>query len=497
MKNAAARAASTTRTVFSIPTLAIDPRASLDTGMTGHDQLFARLAGVLGPKGHSTDPSVIEPYLTEWRGLYRGHSPFLAMPASVEETAEVVRACAEAGVSITVQGGNTGLVAGQVPNGEILLSTKRMNRIRSVDADNDSLIAEAGVVLTAVQQAAAEANRLFPLSLASEGSATIGGLVSTNAGGVHVLRYGVMRTLVLGVEAVLPDGRVLHGLKSLRKDNTGYDLKQLFIGAEGTLGVVTAVSLKLFPRPAAHEVVLVSVPSPRRALDLLHRVQNETGAVAAFEVMNRMSVDLVVKNIPNMRDPFAGKAPITVLIELESAQAEGFRESIENALANAIEAGECEGVLIAENTSQAREFWSMRELISLAHRPEGAQVNHDVSVPVGRTPEFIDRADAAVIERCPGARIVAFGHMGDGNFHYTVMQPEGADPASFPAADLAHIVHAITVELGGSISAEHGIGVSRKDDLARFRDPESLEVMRALKRTLDPNRVMNPRVLLP
>jgi FAD/FMN-containing dehydrogenase len=457
--------------------------------------LIAKLAARLGPKGISTDPNALAPYLQEWRGVVTGTTPVMVMPANTQEAADAVRLCAEAGVAITPQGGNTGLVCGQIPDGEVLLSLKRMNAIRAVDAANDSLIAEAGAVLTAVQQAAAESNRLFPLSLASEGSATIGGLISTNAGGVHVLRYGMMRDLVLGIEAVLPDGRVFNGLKSLRKDNTGYDLKQLFIGAEGTLGVVTAASLKLFPRPAAHEVVLVGVENAEQALALLHRMKAATGAVSAFEVMNRFAVDLVVKNIPNMRDPLPG-APILVLIEFEAAHPQGLRESIEAALAEALEADEIQTALIAASTSQARDFWSVRELISLAHRPEGMQVNHDVSVPVSKTPEFLARAGAAMETLCSGARIVAFGHMGDGNFHYTAMQPTGADPTRFPGAALTEKVYEIAAGLGGSISAEHGIGVVRRHELERFKDAESLALMRAVKRAIDPNNIMNPRALI-
>jgi FAD/FMN-containing dehydrogenase len=419
----------------------------------------------------------------------------MALPASTEEVAAVVSICAETGAAITTQGGNTGLVGGQIPDGEVLLSLARMNRIRAVDAENDSLIAEAGVVLTAVQQAAAESNRLFPLSLASEGSATIGGLISTNAGGVHVLRYGMMRDLVLGIEAVLPDGRVLDGLKALRKDNTGYDLKQLFIGAEGTLGVVTAASLKLFARPTAHDVVLVSVAGAGEALALLHRLKSATGAVAAFEVMNRLAVDLVVKNVPNVRDPIPG-APLLALVEFEAFDPKGLRAAIEQALEDAHVAGAIQTALIAENASQARDFWALRELISAGHKPEGAQVNHDISVPVSRTPMFLERANAAMEIICPGVRIVAFGHMGDGNFHYTAMQPLGADPAHFPAAALTEKVYEIAAALGGSISAEHGIGVARKADLARFKDAESLALMRTLKRALDPNNIMNPRALI-
>jgi FAD/FMN-containing dehydrogenase len=458
--------------------------------------LYAKVAARLGPKGIVTEPAELAPYLAEWRGSYRGNTPFLALPATAEETADVVRLCAEAGVSITTQGGNTGLVGGQIPDGEVLVSLKRMNAIRSIDADNDSLVAEAGVVLTAVQQAAADSDRLFPLSLAAEASATIGGLISTTAGGVHVLRYGTMRDLVLGIEAVLPDGRLFSGLKALRKDNTGYDLKQLFIGAEGTLGVVTAASLKLFPRPRARETALLGVAGAREALALLHRVKAGTGAVSAFEVMNRLAVDLVVKNVPNTRDPMPG-ASLMVLIEFEAAHAEGLREAVEQTLAGALEAGEAHDALIAENASQARDFWAVRELISAGHRPEGAQVNHDVSVPVSKTPDFLAQADAAMEALCPGARIVAFGHMGDGNFHYTVMQPLGADPARFPGLDLTQRVNEIAVALDGSISAEHGIGVARRADLARFKDPQAIAMMRLLKHALDPKGVMNPRALLP
>jgi len=456
--------------------------------------LYAQLAARLGPKGYAADAETLAPYLKEWRGRFVGHTPFLAMPATTEETADVVRLCAAAGAAITPQGGNTGLVGGQIPAGEILLSMKRMNAIRAIDAANDSLVAEAGVILQAVQESARESDRLFPLSLASEGSATIGGLISTNAGGVHVLRYGMMRDLVLGIEAVLPDGRVFRGLKGLRKDNTGYDLKQLFIGAEGTLGVVTAACLKLFPRPRAHEVALAAVASPEQALTLLHRVKASTGAVAAFEIMNRLSVDLVVKNVAGRRDPLPG-ASYMALIEFENMDEDGLRAAVEAALADAINASEAETALIAENASQARDFWRIREDISAGHRPEGAQVNHDISVPVSQTPLFLERANASAERMCAGVRVVAFGHMGDGNFHYTLMQPAGSDAGAFPGEALSQMVYETADALGGSISAEHGIGVARAADLARFKDPESLAMMRAVKRAIDPMNVMNPRAL--
>jgi FAD/FMN-containing dehydrogenase len=457
--------------------------------------LFAELAAVLGPKGYATDEAALAPHLMEWRGCYRGATPFLAAPASTEEVAAVVRLCAEAGAAITPQGGNTGLVGGQIPQGEVLLSLKRLNRIRSVDADNDSLVAEAGVVLVAVQQAATESNRLFPLSLASEGSATVGGLISTNAGGVHVLRYGMMRDLVLGLEVVLADGRVLESLKGLRKDNTGYDLKQLFIGAEGTLGVVTAACLKLHPRPLGRETALVGVRSADKALALLHRLKATTGAVCAFEVMNRTCVDMTVKNVAQVRDPLPGAA-FLVLVEFEAASVYGLRESVEGALAQALATGEANEVIIAQNAQQMRDFWLLRENASAGHKPEGPQVNHDVSVPVSQTPAFLAAADAAIARRWPGVRIVAFGHMGDGNFHYTAIAAPGVEASEFAGEAITSVVFETATSLGGSISAEHGIGVARKHDLARFKDETALALMRALKRALDPKSVMNPRVLI-
>ena len=458
--------------------------------------LFAKLAAVLGPKGYATDDATLAPHLVEWRDRIKGQTPFLAMPASTQEVADVVRLCAAAGVSITPQGGNTGLVGGQIPMGEVLVSLKRMSRIRDIDAVDDSITVEAGVVLTAVQQAARDTDRLFPLSLGSEGTATIGGLISTNAGGVHVLRYGMMRDLVLGIEAVLPDGSVFNGLRTLRKDNTGYDLKQLFIGAEGTLGIVTAASLRLFARPHGHVVALASAPSPERALDLLHRAKAGTGSLSAFEVMNRLSVALTVKNVPNIRDPMP-EATILTLLEFESASPEGLREAVEGVLSAAIEAGEAENVLIAENEGQARAFWALRESISAGHRPEGAQTSHDVSVPVSKTPAFLLKADAAMRAIDPNVRIVAFGHMGDGNFHYTLMQAEGSEAKRFQGEALSSAVHETAHALGGSISAEHGIGVMRLADFARFKDPQALALMRSVKAALDPNGVMNPRVLAP
>ncbi len=457
--------------------------------------LIDELAARLGPGAVITDPDRLAPHLQEWRGRLTGHARALVAPASTEETALAVRLCAAAGAAITTQGGNTGLVGAQIPNGEILLSTKRMNRIRAVEPLDDALTVEAGVVLADAHAAAERAGRVFPLSLASQGSATIGGLISTNAGGVHVVRYGMMRDLVLGIEAVLPDGRVFNGLKTLRKDNTGYDLKQLFIGAEGTLGVVTAATLKLFPRPGEHLVAMARVASPAQALALLHRVKGETGALAAFEIMNRLAIDVTVKNVPGQRDPFPG-APFEALIELEGAARAGLRATAEAAFAHALEAGEAEDVVFAESQAQAQSFWALRENLSAGHRPEGEQINHDISVPVSAVPRFLEAAARAAEALCAGVRVVAFGHMGDGNIHYTLMAPRAHADAPFPALALSESVNALALSMGGSISAEHGIGVTRRDEFERFKDRDQIALMRTLKTALDPNRLMNPRALV-
>jgi FAD/FMN-containing dehydrogenase len=456
--------------------------------------LHDKLAALLGPNGYRVEPQDVAPHLVEWRGRYQGWTPFLALPSSTREVAAVVTLCAEHKTAITTQGGNTGLVGAQIPQGEILLSTTRLKSVRSCDPVDDAIVVEAGVVLSQVQAAAQEADRLFPLSLASEGSATIGGLISTNAGGVHVARYGMMRDLVLGIEAVLPDGRVFDGLKTLRKDNTGYDLKQLFIGAEGTLGIVTAASLKLYPRPSSRFTAMASIASPERALPLLHRLKNATGAVAAFEFMNRISIDLTLKNVADLRDPLPGGAALA-LIECEASTA-GLRDAALAALAAAIEAGEAQDVVVAETEAQTHGFWRLRESLSAGHRPEGAQVNCDISVPVSQTPAFLKQAQIACERLHPGVRIVAFGHMGDGNIHFSALIAPGASAEAFPRAAINEAIHEAAVSLGGSISAEHGIGIARLADFKRFKDPIAIEMMRAIKHAIDPNQIMNPRVLI-
>jgi FAD/FMN-containing dehydrogenase len=465
----------------------------------GMNDIHERLAARLGPRGYTTDPDKIAPHLVEWRGRYHGQASFLAMPETTAEVADLVRICAETGTAITPQGGNTGLVGGQIPDGEILLSLKRLNRIRAVEPTDDSITVEAGVILANVQDAAAKAGRLFPLSLGSQGSATIGGLVSTNAGGVHVVRYGMMRDLVLGLEVVLADGTILDGLSSLRKNNTGYDLKQLFIGAEGTLGVVTAATLKLFPKPAAHVTAAVGLMAPDQALALLHRAKGATGALIAFELMNRLSVDLAVKHIDGVRDPFRIAPAFVALLEFEGADMNGGLESaVEEMLGKAMEEDLIVDAVVAHNEAQRGAFWKLRETIPAAHKLEGAQANHDIAVPVSQSPEFLAKAGAAADAVLPGVRIVAFGHLGDGNIHYTLIQPAGADPSLFEerAERLTDTVQRIAVDLGGSISAEHGVGVSRRDELVRYKAPEALALMKTVKAALDPKRIMNPRAML-
>lgn len=454
--------------------------------------LEERLRAALGPRGVVTDPAELAPHLEEWRRRARGATPFMVLPASTQEAALVVRACAEAGVAITPQGGNTGLVGGQVPDGEVLVSLRRMNRIRSVDADADALTAEAGVILTSVHEAARAADRHFPLSLGSQGSATIGGLVSTNAGGVHVMRYGMMRDLVLGIEAVLPDGQIFHGLRSLRKDNTGYDLKQLFIGAEGTLGLVTAATLRLFARPRAHEVAMAAAATPQQAIALLHRVKAATGALSAFEIMNERSVALAAA-LPGVRAPF--RAPWTILLEFEGASPSGLPAEVETILSGALEDGLIKDAALAQSEQDAQAFWRLREMIPAGHRAVATpQVSLDISTPVSATPEFLERAGAVAQRLSPGAEIVAFGHAGDGNIHYTVMAASGDAP--FAPDQISAAIHDVAAGLGGSISAEHGIGIFRREELVRFKDPQALALMRSVKAALDPHRIMNPRALL-
>jgi FAD/FMN-containing dehydrogenase len=460
--------------------------------------ILDRLKSVVGDEGWSTDPARLAPKLVEWRDRWSGTTPLLLLPKTVQAAAAIVSICAETKTPITPQGGNTGLVGGQIPQGEVLLSLEKMRAIRDVDTEDDVIVAEAGATLDAVHQAASAADRFFPLSLASEGSATIGGLISTNAGGTAVLRYGTMRALVLGVEAVWPNGEVHNGLRRLRKDNTGYDLKQFLIGAEGTLGVVTAASLKLFPRLADRTVAMAGVRAPADAITLLGRAKAQSGgAVEAFELMSRQGIAFALRNLPGAREPLSGPAPWTVLIELASAQGGQTRSAMERLLDKALEDDVIQDASIAQSESQAKAFWSLREGQSAAQKPEGAAWKHDVATPVSRIAAFIDDATAAVTAFAPGVRVVAFGHVGDGNIHFDVLKPEGeADGPHNALRDQgARIVHDIAMSYGGSISAEHGLGTMKSLEALRYKAAGDVAAMRAIRAALDPNRIMNPRVL--
>ncbi len=460
--------------------------------------VISRLKAVLGEGGWSEDPERIAPKLVEWRDRWVGTTPFLALPRTTAEVAAVVGVCFEAGQPITTQGGNTGLVGGQIPHGEILLSTERLRAIREVDAYDDALTAEAGVTLSAVHEAAAGVRRRFPLGLASEGSATVGGVVSTNAGGTQVLRYGMTRALVLGLEAVLPNGEIWNGLKRLRKDNTGYDLKQLLIGAEGTLGVVTAAALKLFPVMASRAVAMIGVATPENALELLSRAKDETGgAVEAFELMGRLGVEFALRNIAGTRDPLAAPHPWYVLAEFSSGEPGSAEAAMERFLADGLEAGLVRDAVVAQTDSQAKALWAIRENQSPAQKPEGATWKHDIAVPVSRVPAFLAEATAAMHAFAPGARIAAFGHVGDGNIHYDVLRPDGGSDADHAARRDAgsRIVHDIVAKLDGSISAEHGLGSMKTAEGARYKSAVELAAQRAIRHAIDPKRILNPRVL--
>jgi FAD/FMN-containing dehydrogenase len=457
------------------------------------------LKAAVGRAGYLDDPADIAPYCRSWRDNWVGRVPLVLRPQSTEEVAAIVRVCAEAGIAIVPQGGNTGLTGAGQPHddmSEVIVATSRLKRIRALDIVNDTMTVEAGVVLKEIQNAAAAADRLFPLSLGAEGSCQIGGNIATNAGGVQVLRYGTMRNLVLGLEAVLPDGSVWDGLKGLRKDNTGYDLKHLFIGAEGTLGIVTAAVLRLFPRPTASETAWIGVESPAAAVALLGHMRARMGdAISAFELMRRSLVDFLLAGVPGHEDPMREQHPWYVLMDVTSQGPPGsLHAPLAEALAGAHEAGHIRDALIAASGAQAARLWKMRESLPEAVIAAGGAIPHDVSVPVSRIPEFIARADAALVAAYPGIRLCAFGHVGDGNMHYNPVRPLDWGTPRYRAErdSINRIVHDIVVELGGSISAEHGVGQSRLAEIEHYKQPAELAMMRAVKRALDPKGIMNP-----
>ena len=462
-------------------------------------ELIARFRAIVGDKYAISEVADVAPYVTEERGLFKGRSPLVLRPGSTAEVAAICKLATEHKIALVPQGGNTGLVGGQTPHhGEVVVSTRRLDRIREIDVASNTMTCESGVVLQVAQQKASEVDRLFPLSLGAEGSCTIGGNLSTNAGGTAALAFGVAREMALGLEVVLADGRILNGLSKLKKDNTGYDLRNLFIGAEGTLGIITAATLKLFPKPRAVETAFVGLKSPDDALILLSISQNEAaGTLTSFELLSDIAVDFSVRHGIDIRDPLANKHQWYVLMELSSPR-EDARATLESILARGMEQGIVEDAAIAANLTQRAAFWKLRDEMSAAQKPEGGSIKHDISVPVAAVPAFIAEANAAVVRLIPGARPVPFGHLGDGNIHYNVSQPIGAEPADFLARwhEVNALVFEIVLRMGGSISAEHGIGVLKRDELPEVKDKVAIELMRAIKSTLDPLGIMNPGKVL-
>jgi FAD/FMN-containing dehydrogenase len=462
--------------------------------------LLARFTTIVGQKYAVTAPQDQEPYLVEMRDLYHGHTPVVLRPGSVDEVVAILKLANETKTAIVPQGGNTGLVGGQIPHhGEVLLSLTRLDKIREVDPVSNTMTCEAGVTLQRAREAAANADRLYPQLLPSEGTCTIGGNLATNAGGTAAIAHGIARSHALGLEVVLADGRVLNNLNKLKKDNTGYDLKNLFIGAEGTLGIITAAVLRLVPRPRSVETAFVGVPSPQAAVDLLGVATERTaGGVTSFEMMARSGVEAVVKHDASSRDPLASPYPWYVLIELSSQAREGLRDVLEEILSQGHDKGLVLDATIADSLEQGKAFWRIREMFGEVQRHIGASIKHDVSVPVAAIPDFIEQANAAVSKLIPGTRFLPFGHVGDGNIHYNVTQPEGSDKEKFLARwnEVNAVVFAVVKKFGGSISAEHGVGVMKRDILPLYKDPVALELMRGLKRMLDPNGILNPGKVL-
>jgi FAD/FMN-containing dehydrogenase len=470
------------------PPTAIDP------------SLLGRFAAIVGEKYAITDPQQQAPYLVEMRNMFQGHTPVVLRPSSTAEVSAILKLANETATPIVPQGGNTGLVGGQIPlHNEIVLSLNRLNRIREVDPTSNTITCEAGVTLQHTREAAAAVDRLYPQLLPSEGTCTIGGNLSTNAGGTAALAHGIARSHVLGIEVVLADGRILNNLNKLKKDNTGYDLRNLFIGAEGTLGVITAAVLRLVPRPRSVETAVAAVASPEAALELLGIATEHTaGGVTSFEIMTRRGIELVLEHGAGCRDPLAAPHPWYVLIELSSQQREGLRGVLEDVLAQGMERGLVIDATIAESLEQAKAFWRIREMFGEVQGHAGGSIKHDVSVPVAAVPAFINEANAAVVALIPGARPLPFGHLGDGNIHYNVTQPVGADKAEYLKRwnDVNAVVFAVVKKYGGSISAEHGVGVVKRDLLPSVKDPVALDLMRTLKRTLDPKGILNPGKVL-
>jgi FAD/FMN-containing dehydrogenase len=461
------------------------------------DKLINQLKAIVGDRGWISDPEALTPHLTEWRDRWLGRTPLMVMPRTTREVADIVIACRAEKTPVVVQGGNTGLCGGAIPGAEgneILLSMKRLNTIRAVSPDDFSIVAEAGCILADLQEAARQAGRLFPLSLSAEGSCQIGGNIATNAGGINVLKFGTARDQVLGLEVVLPDGRIWNGLRTLRKDTSGYDLKQLFIGSEGTLGVITAAALKLYPAVKYLKTALVALPSPAAAVELLAKLRTQMqDQVYAFELIPERAMEFVTKHIPGCRDPFDSPSKWYVLMEIA-----GEREELEEFLMESYRSGLFQSAVMAGSIAQGDELWRLRHSISEAQKFEGDSLKHDVSVPIGEIDRFVELASARVMQRLPEGRIVAFGHVGDGNLHFNISQPVDMGAAEFAGigGELSHIIYETVAEFGGSISAEHGIGQSKKELLRQYRSPVELDMMRAVKKALDPDALFNPGKVL-
>ena len=467
------------------------------------DAFIREIEAVVGPAGIVRDPERMGSYLSDWRNAYRGLAALIVRPASTEEVSAVVRLCQAHRVALVPQGGNTGLCGGSIPDAsgeQVVLSLTRMTRIRDVDPANATITVEAGVILQTLQDAAAEAGRLFPLSLGAEGSCTVGGNLATNAGGTAVLRYGNMRDLALGLEVVLPDGQVWNGLRGLRKDNTGYDLKHLFIGSEGTLGIITAAVLKLYPAVRSVTTAWVALPSAGAAVELIGLVRGLCGdRLTGFELMSRQSVDFVLRHVAGCNDPFGDVHPWYVLIELSDTQPNApLNELLEAGIGEALEREWVSDAVLASSEAQVAALWAMREGISEAQNHEGPSLKHDISVPVSCISPFIETTDERLLEQFPGVRIVAYGHVGDGNLHYNISKPAGTDDASFKAQQdaIMHVIYEATTSFNGSISAEHGLGQAKRAAAAHYKDPLELQLMRALKSTFDPLGLMNPGKVL-
>lgn len=461
--------------------------------------ILARLKEITGEKGFLTDEADMAPYLQERRELFAGRAAAVLRPSSVEEVSAIMRIAHEAGIAVVPQGGNTGLVGGQMPDQSgdaIVLSLSRMNQVRAIDAVNNTLTVDAGVTLAAAQEAAASGDRLFPLSLASEGTCQIGGVLSTNAGGTQVLRYGNARDLVLGLEVVLANGDIWNGLTGLRKDNTGYDLKQLFLGSEGTLGIITGAVLKLFPRPQAVSTAFAAVPDVASAVMLLRIADAVSGGqVSTFELVPRIGIEFVMRHLEGGSDPLPDPAPWYVLIEMTAGtKAARLTEVMEASLSEGFEQNLVSDAVIAQSEAQRADFWRLRESLSDVQRAEGGSIKHDVSVSLSRIADFIEAATEAVSARLPGIRPVPFGHIGDGNVHFNLSQPEDMDKQAFLDLwdEMNAIVHGIVREMGGSISAEHGVGQLKRDEIAATKSPVEMEMMRTLKKAIDPKGILNP-----